>query len=75
MMNSNSKVNIDPKRLYSAREVAPLLEVTEQTIQRYFRSGELQGRQVGPKKKWHTTGAEIIRKRREWKLDLSRSGN
>jgi len=59
-------MNIDPKKRYSAREAAALLEVTEQTAQRYLRDGELQGQKIGPKKKWYTTGDAIIRVRKQW---------
>lgn len=59
-------MNIDHEKRYSAREAAQFLEVTEQTVQRYLREGELRGVRVGPKKKWYTLGKEIIALLQKW---------
>ena len=54
---------------YSAREAADLLKVTEGTIKKYCRSGEMKGRQMGPRAKWHVPGSEIKRFGEKWGLD------
>jgi hypothetical protein len=40
--------------------------VTEQTVQNYLRRGALRGEKIGPKKKWHMSGEEIIRLLKQW---------
>ena len=57
---------IDDDKLYSARDVARLLGVTEPTVTKYCRSRRLKGKQLGPKRRWHVLGADVLRKLREW---------
>lgn len=65
----NNRTKIDKEKWYTAREAGDLLDVTEGTIKKYCRDGEMQGRQAGPRQKWHVQGAEIIRFREKWGLD------
>lgn len=65
-MELQRDTGIDPDKLYALREAVPLLKVTEQTIGGYLRSGKIEGKQIGPKNKWHVFGREIIRLRRKW---------
>lgn len=58
--------NIDPSKHYSLREASELLEVTEATVAKYLREGDLEGKKIGPKKKWHALGRSIIKVRKEW---------
>jgi excisionase family DNA binding protein len=59
----------DPKKKYTPREAADLLGVTPDTVKAYCRNGKLKARQVGPKKQWMVTGAEIKRLQKEWNID------
>ncbi len=68
-MLGGGMVEIDTKKSYSAREAADLLGVTPDTVKAYCRTGELNGKQVGPKKQWMISGSEVKRKRKEWNLD------
>lgn len=60
---------VDETQEYTAREAAPLLEVTAETVKQYCREGFLKGKQVGRKKQWKIKGAEIIRVRGELGLN------
>jgi predicted transcriptional regulator len=64
-----AKVKIVNEQRYSAREAADLLEVTEETVKKYCRNGKIKGKQIGPKKRWHVQGIEIVRLRKAWGLD------
>ncbi len=57
---------IDPGKYCSLKEAAELLGVTEATVAKYLRSGELEGKKLGPKQKWHVLGRSIIKLRKEW---------
>jgi len=65
----SSKVEIDKNRGYSAKETAVLLEVTEETVKKYCRTGKLKGKRVGAKMRWHVRGSEIVALREKWGLD------
>ena len=69
------KVRVDPQKWYSAAEAALLLEVTETTVTRQCRQGQplKKVRKIGPKRRWHVLGAEIIRRRKELALDAPRA--
>lgn len=72
-MKTSKRLVIDPERWYPARETVEFLEVTEATITRYCRDGDLKkARQIGPKKRWHILGSELILRRKEWGLDAKR---
>jgi len=58
--------HIEPDRLYTTREAAEILRVTEQTVQRYLRTRDVLGKQLGPKKKWHVPGKELTRVMKKW---------
>jgi hypothetical protein len=62
-------MKIDPNKRYTSREAAALLEVTEETIKKYCRSGAMQGKQIGPKKRWFVLGSAVSKKRKEWGMD------
>lgn len=62
------KTEISESKWYVAGEAADLLHVTEGTVKKYCRGKELAGRQIGPKKRWFVSGADIVRKREEWGL-------
>jgi hypothetical protein len=62
-------MKIDAGKKYTAREAAGLLDSTEETIKKYCRSGTLQGKQVGPKKRWYILGSAILKLRKAWNLD------
>lgn len=57
---------IDPNKYYSLRETAEFLKVTEATVAKYLREGDLEGKKVGPKERWHALGRSIIKVRKEW---------
>jgi hypothetical protein len=59
----------DPTKWYPCREAADLLGVVEDTVKKYLRDGDLAGKQIGPKKRWHVQGSAILKKRKEWSLD------
>jgi excisionase family DNA binding protein len=61
--------HIDPKRNYTTREAADLLQVTQETVKAYCRNEKLKGRKVGPKKQWMVPGAEIKRLQKDWNYD------
>ena len=60
---------IDPRRWYTAREAAPLLDVTEVTVKEHCRKGTIKGKQRGTLKAWHVRGTELTRLRKKWNLD------
>jgi len=62
-------VNIDPKKMYSAREAADFLKVNEETVKIYCRRKQLTAKQLGPRKKWYVKGAMILKQRAEWGVD------
>jgi len=66
---------IDANQWFAARQAATLLEVTELTVCKYCRAGEFgdDARKLGPRQSWHVRGAGIIRKRKEWGLDVARN--
>jgi hypothetical protein len=65
----NQVNRIEPNRWYTAREVERFLNVKEQTITRYCRTGELNpAEKRGPRQQWYIKGAAIIRLRNRWKL-------
>lgn len=72
MAAAKKNSSLDPGAWYSAREAAPWLEVTEQTVTDYCRDDRIKGKKIGPKRRWHVLGSEIIRKRKEWGLDNRR---
>ena len=63
----NNKIKKDS--FYTVKEVAKFLGVTEQTVSKYLRDGNLKGSKKGPKQKWHVRGDEILKKRKEWGFD------
>lgn len=68
--NTNSRIKIDPKRLYSHRDAAALLGIVPETVKRYCREGKkLTGKQTGPKREWMVGGASIKKLRKEWGLE------
>lgn len=66
---ANNKLSIDPEKRYTAREAAPLLEITEATVKKKCREEDIQGIQVGTKNVWMIYGSEILEVRKRWKLD------
>ncbi len=64
-------MKIDPTTWYAARKAADFLEMTEDTVKRHCRNGELksEAKQRGPKKQWHVKGSSVIALRKKWKLD------
>jgi len=60
------KKKIEANKLHTTRQAADILEVTEQTVQNYLRNGDLRGRKLGPRKKWHILGSELLRVIRKW---------
>lgn len=46
------------KEILSAQDVATLLNLSEQTVRRLFRDGEIPGRRVG--KAWFTTRRQLL---------------
>ena len=64
-----AKNSIDPKKLYSAKDAAGLLNIGAETVKKYCGSGKLKGKQIGPKKVWHVPGSEILRLKKEWGMD------
>ena len=77
MTDNNGLSDIDLERWYTARETTEFLEVEEQTITNYCRK-RIKIRQsgckkIGPRRKWHVKGKEILRLRNEWGLDNPRS--
>lgn len=62
------KNNINNKQYYTVNETSKFLGVTEQTVSKYLRNGELGGVKKGPKNKWHVRGNDIIKKMKEWKM-------
>ena len=60
------KNNLDIKQFYTVKEAAQFLEVTAQTVSKYLREGSMQGEKKGPKKKWFISGAEVLKKRKEY---------
>ena len=57
---------IEKEKYYTVKDTAKFLEVTEQTVSKYVRNGNLKGEKKGPKQRWYILGGEIIRKRKEW---------
>lgn len=70
-MGTAESAQIEPKRLYPLREAAMWLKVTEQTVASYLRDGDLHGKKIGPKGKWHVPGSELVRIRKKWGYDDS----
>jgi hypothetical protein len=66
-------MKIDPDFDYSAAEAAELLQVTADTVKEYCRTGQLVGKRLGPKKRWHIRGSALIKKRKEWGFDDNRT--
>ena len=62
-------MTIDSNKYYSLKETAELLEVTEATVAKYLREGDLEGKKIGPKQKWHALGRSIAKVRKEWGYD------
>jgi predicted site-specific integrase-resolvase len=60
--------DISPSTWYTARTASAFLDVTEETVKKYFKNGTLKGEQKGPKRQWHVRGSEIIRLLKEWKI-------
>ncbi len=63
-------MKIEGEKWYTAHEVAGLLNVTEETVKNYCRSGRLAGKRIGPRKRWHIQGRTVEEKRTEWGLDV-----
>ena len=59
---------ITENKYYTKKDAAGILKVTEQSVLKYIKNGELSGVQMGPKKKWHVKGTSILNKMKEWKL-------
>ena len=59
---------IDPSAWYTAREAADLLNrtVTEATIKKYCKSGELVAKRAGPKSRWMIQGKSLVELRKKW---------
>lgn len=55
-------------KFYTGEEAGEFLEVSTQTVTRYCRKGGLKGKQMGPRKKWHVQGVEIIKKIKDWNM-------
>lgn len=68
-MDTPGSASIGPKTLYALKDAAIWLRVTEQTVASYLRSGDLKGKKIGPKGKWHVPGSELIRLRKKWGYD------
>lgn len=68
---SDPKILKRPKseRWYSAKDAAPFLGVSSETVKRYCKEKKFHGKRVGPKKEWFVKGSEILQKQREWALD------
>ena len=62
-------MNIDPNKFYNSERAAALLRVKPETVKAYCRKGKLHGKQVGPRSQWMVPGKEIVRLRKEWRLD------
>jgi hypothetical protein len=64
-------MKIDLNAWYPARKAADMLELTEETVKKHCRIGELksEAKQRGPKKQWHVKGSSIIALRKKWRLD------
>lgn len=60
---------LDPERLYPAREVADLLNVTAETVKKHLRGGSRPGKKIGPKQEWHVRGVDILAWQKDWGLD------
>lgn len=62
---------IDPEGWYAAREAAAFLdhEITEATVKAYCRSSKVEAKQIGPRKRWHVRGKDLLKLRAEWHLD------
>ena len=63
---------IDENKYYPLHEAAVMLRVTQETVKKYCRKsgkGNLPGKQVGPKKRWHVLGKGISAKLKEWQVD------
>ena len=57
---------IDPNEHYPLKETAEFLKVSEATVAKYLRESVLEGKQIGPKKRWHALGRSILKLRKEW---------
>jgi excisionase family DNA binding protein len=51
---------------YSVKEAARELNVTEQTVRSYLKEGELKGSQIGKKKKWSISDAELTKFKKKY---------
>lgn len=63
-----ANASIISTHFYTLEETAKLLGVKEQTVSNYLRNGELSGKKMGPRKKWHVQGKDILRKKKEWNM-------
>lgn len=57
-------------RFYTAKDAAPFLRMTAETIKKKCREGGIEAEQVGTKNQWHIKGSEINRLIIDLKLDL-----
>lgn len=52
--------SIEPYAIYTSEEAAKLLDVHQQTIQRYIKSGKIKATKIG--NKWYRiSGVELLR--------------
>jgi excisionase family DNA binding protein len=63
------KVNVEPQRMYSVKEVAAFLEVSENTVRRSIDNGDLAGIQVGSV--WRIEGSELLDMKKRAKLSAA----
>lgn len=52
------KEEIKPLAIYKTSEVAKLLGLTQQTIQKYIKEGKIKAKQIG--KKWYRVSGQAI---------------
>ena len=57
---------VEANKRYTARQAAIILRVTEPTVTRHLRNGDFRGSQLGPHKKWHVMGSELLRVMKKW---------
>jgi predicted transcriptional regulator len=62
-------MNIESQKMYTARDAADFLGVSEETVKNYLRGKRLVGKQIGPKKRWYVKGSAILKLRTEWGVD------
>ena len=71
--------SLDPKEWYPAREAAPHLGVTVETVKKYCRDGKVHGKgpkgqwtiaihckRVGPKGEWTMLGSDVVKVLKAW---------